>query len=89
MARFKPKEWSTPKTRGWRRLVTLIAAAEILKDLWPLDKERPAWAKLALSRHWMTPDQYYAVPLSEPGKGFVELLYKERPFFKMLRKDGF
>ncbi len=91
--RFQPKQWRTP--RGWkgRRERAFDACGwsgpelqqRILRSLWPDSGEKPAWAELALGRHWMTLADYIKVPFL-PGPTALERVYEKMPMFALVRK---
>ncbi len=88
--RWKPKDWPARKARRTREEHAWEASdlAEpiwqlVIKDIWTDGRQRPAWAKLAHARGWMTSAAYYALPMSEKTQGFLDFLYE-----KMLPKTS-
>lgn len=89
MARFKPKAWLRPRSRRWRGAHgPSYSPFDIIKDIWSDGWERPAWAKLAHERGWITAGEYYAVKPEDTGeRPITGWLYEESPMFGILKKD--
>ncbi len=65
--RWRPKTWPTRRTEPTEGAgCSVISSQEILKDLYPDGVRRPWWAKLAKERGWMSAEEYYDVPQTEP-----------------------
>lgn len=66
------------------------SALEILKECYPkgASRQRPAWARLARERGWMTAARYYSLEPTEPaGPGALDVLYAKFSLFRMLKRD--
>jgi hypothetical protein len=91
--RWKPKQWPARKAKRTREALAWDASdlefslSLILKDKWSDGWGRPAWAKLARARGWLTEAAYYAVRQSVRVPGIADLLYRDSPLLGMLRKD--
>jgi hypothetical protein len=82
-----------PRRRASR--YTAIAAAEILRELWPspssAETARPWPYKLAYARHWISSAEYYAVkpvPTGRTNPGIGALLFAESPMFRLIKKTS-
>ncbi len=69
------------------QLPLYMTSAIILQDLYPHEFRR-SWAyKLAYSRGWITAEQYYEAPKTEPCRSVSDMMYSTSPMFGLLKKD--
>lgn len=94
--RWRPKRFNPPKSKRAReraaekalgvRNMTIL----IIKKIWGDDGlyEPPAWAKSAHKFGWMTTAEFYEIDWIKVGPSFLEMVYENSPFLKMLPKDA-
>lgn len=95
MSRWSPKDWPARKARRSHEARAWDASplrhkdrlSLVLRDIWADRRARPAWAKLARSRGWLTESGYYAVEADVRVPSIGDLVYRDSPLLKMIRKD--
>lgn len=86
--RHQPKKFAPPRSRRAREAAAPpYGFTEILKECWHDGWRRPEWARLAHKQGWMTSGDFYAIEATERVESHLDWLYRESPFFAMIKKE--